>query len=76
MFAVVFGVDQQFARVDFLLQERQHGGFVFFDGDGRGEAVFEKFAEIGGGNVGGHCALPHAHVFRHASGRPGAKSSK
>ena len=37
-------IDQQLARVDCLLQERQHGGFVFADGDGLRDAVFEELA--------------------------------
>ena len=46
MLRAVVGIDQQFARVDGLLQEGQHGRFVLADGDRLGDAVFEELAQF------------------------------
>jgi hypothetical protein len=48
----VVGIDQQFAPLDGLLEEGQHGRFVLADGDGLGDAVFEQLAEFARGSAG------------------------
>jgi hypothetical protein len=56
------GVDEQLARADLLLQERQHGRLTRTHSHGMREAIFEQVGELTRRRISGHAAL-----FRRAS---------
>jgi hypothetical protein len=65
------GIDDQFARRDLLLKERQHGRFVLLHGDGVFDGVLEQIGDFGGGARRGDIAAVavDAHLFAETQSR-------